>query len=71
MAKTLANLSEEGFEQMLENMPTPKYDALTAEEFFCILAAMDVADEIHLTGRSLTDEKFPFEGGKVPTLSNT
>jgi hypothetical protein len=35
---------------MLENMSKPEYDALTAEEFFNILAAMDAADEIHLTG---------------------
>jgi len=30
---------------MLENMSTPAYDALTAEEFFRVLAAMDAADE--------------------------
>lgn len=50
MVKMLSDLSEKEFEHMLENMSTPEYDILTVEEFFNILAAMDVADEIHLTG---------------------
>ena len=45
---TLADLSENEFNQRLEAMSDPEYDALTAEEFFAILVAMDTADEIHL-----------------------
>ena len=50
MSKTLADLSENEFNQMLENMSHLEYDALTSEEFFSILNAMDTADEIHLKG---------------------
>jgi hypothetical protein len=70
MVKTLADLSEDEFEQMLENMSTPEYDALTAEEFFRILAAMDVADEIHLTGR-IEKGRFAFdEPAPLPVKGN-
>jgi len=70
MAKTLADLSEEGFEQMLENMSTPEYDALTVEEFFNILAAMDVADEVHLRGH-IKEGQFVFdEPAPLPVKGN-
>jgi hypothetical protein len=64
MTRTLGDLSQEEFEHMLENMSNPEYDALTAEEFFNILAAMAPADEIHLTGhieegRLVFDEPAP------------
>jgi hypothetical protein len=46
---TLADLSNEEFDQMLENMSKPDYDALTSDEFFKILAAMDTTDTIELS----------------------
>ncbi|MCI0697255.1 hypothetical protein L0337_35285 [candidate division KSB1 bacterium] len=49
--KTLADLSEEEFDLMLDNMSKPEYDALTSEEFFKILAAIDAADSLELTAR--------------------
>jgi hypothetical protein len=55
---------------MLENMSKPEYDALTAEEFFNILAAMDAADEIHLTGR-IEEGRFVFdEPAPLPVQGN-
>ena len=70
MAKTLGDLREEEFEQMLENLSMPEYDALTAEEFFNILAAMDAADEIHLTGR-IEEGQFVFdEPALLPVKGN-
>jgi hypothetical protein len=44
-------MSDEAFAQLLDNMSTAEYGELTDVEFFGALAAMDVADEIHLTGR--------------------
>ncbi len=70
MAKTLGDLSAEEFEQMLENMSHPEYDALTAEEFFNILATMKAADEIHLTGH-IEEGHFVFdEPAPLPVKGN-
>lgn len=42
-------MSEQEFDQMLDNMSEPEYDALTSEEFFEILAAIDAADTLELS----------------------
>jgi hypothetical protein len=55
---------------MLENMSNPEYDVLTAEEFFHVLAAMDAADEIHLTGH-VEEGRFVFdEPAPLPVKGN-
>ena len=51
-------------------MSNPEYDALTMEEFFNILAAMDAADEIHLTGH-IEEGRFVFdEPAPLPVQGN-
>ena len=70
MAKKLDDFNEEEFEQMLENMSAPESDALTAEEFFNILAAMDAADEIHLTGHVENGQWVFDEPAPLPVQGN-
>lgn len=68
---TLADLSEKEFDQMLENMSKPEYDALRAEEFFNILAAMGADDTIELSAH-VNNGKLVFEQpAPLPVELNT
>jgi hypothetical protein len=49
MSKSWTDLSDEDFEQVLDNLSDPEYGQLTDAEFFGALSAMDEADEIKLT----------------------
>jgi hypothetical protein len=55
MSKSWTDLSDEEFEQVLDNLSDPEYGQLTDAEFFGALSAMDEADEIKLTAH--LDEK--------------
>jgi len=49
MSKSWTDLSDEEFEQVLDNLSDPEYGQLTDAEFFGALKAMDESDEIKLT----------------------
>ena len=55
MSKSWTDLSDEEFEQILDNLSDPEYGQLTDAEFFGAISAMDEADEIKLTAH--LDEK--------------
>ena len=72
MSKSWTDLSDEEFEQVLDNLSTPEYGQLTDAEFFGALKAMDEADEIKLTahlenGRLVFDKPatLPVEGNVI------
>ena len=49
MSKSWTDLSDEEFEQVLDNLSDLEYGQLTDAEFFGALRTMDEADEIKLT----------------------
>jgi hypothetical protein len=72
MSKSWTDLSDEEFEQVLDNLSNPEYEQLTDAEFFGALKAMDEADEIKLTahlenGQLVFDEpaSLPVEGNVI------
>jgi len=73
MSESWTDLSDEEFEQVLDNLSAPGYGQLTDAEFFGVLKAMDEADEIKLTahldenGRLVFDEPalLPVEGNVI------
>jgi len=70
MAKTLADLTADQFEEMLDSMSNPEHDALTGDEFFNILAEMDAPDEIHLTGHLENGQLVFDEPAALPVNGN-
>jgi len=68
---TLADLSDTEFDQMLDNMSNPEYDAILSEKFFKILNTLDAADTLELSARVENGQLIFEQPAPLPVNLNT